>query len=118
MIDDIVRCSNECGISQDEIHYEAFQIATGGDPFTVEIKKENMVLTVDEDKTLLQTIRDAGLEVDSSCETGNCGTCKVVSIILRALSPHLDVSRVVIPLTCLGRKVPYETLFRLKSLLC
>jgi hypothetical protein len=107
MIDDIVRCSNECGISQDEIH-----------PFTVEIKKENMVLTVDEDKTLLQTIRDAGLEVDSSCETGNCGTCKVVSIILRALSPHLDVSRVVIPLTCLGRKVPYETLFRLKSLLC
>jgi ferredoxin len=77
MIDDIVRCSNECGMSQDEVHYEAFQIATGGDPFTVEIKKENIILTVDGEKTLLQTIREAGLEVDSSCETGNCGTCKV-----------------------------------------
>jgi ferredoxin-NADP reductase len=77
MIDDTVRASNECGLSQDEIHYEAFQIATSGDPFTVELAKTKKTLKVGENMTLLEVIREAGLELDSSCETGNCGTCKV-----------------------------------------
>lgn len=77
MIDEIVRASNACGMSQDEIHYEAFQIATSGDPFTVELKNSKKTLNVDAEKTLLETMREAGLEVDSSCETGNCGTCRV-----------------------------------------
>jgi ferredoxin len=77
MIDDIIRSSKECGISPEEFHCEAFQIATSGDPFTVEIKKTGQVLTVEGEKTVLQTIREAGLEVDSSCETGNCATCRV-----------------------------------------
>lgn len=64
-------------MSPEEIHLEAFQIATSGDPFTVEVKKTGQVLAVDGEKTLLETIREAGLEVDSSCETGNCGTCRV-----------------------------------------
>jgi len=77
LIEDIVRSSKECGMSADEIHYEAFQMTTSGDPFTVEIKKTGRVLTVEGEKTLLETIREAGLDVDSSCETGNCGTCRV-----------------------------------------
>jgi len=77
MIEDIIRSSKECGMSSEEIHLEAFQIATSGDPFTVEVKKTGQVLAVDGEKTLLETIREAGLEVDSSCETGNCGTCRV-----------------------------------------
>jgi MOSC domain-containing protein YiiM/ferredoxin-NADP reductase len=77
MIDDLVRASKSCGMSQDEIHYEAFQIATSGDPFTVELAKTKKTLRVDGEKTLLETLREAGLEVDSSCETGNCGTCRV-----------------------------------------
>jgi ferredoxin-NADP reductase len=77
MIDDLVRSSNACGMTHDDIHYEAFQIATSGDPFEVELAKSNKTLLVDGDKTLLQVIREAGLEVDSSCETGNCGTCRV-----------------------------------------
>jgi ferredoxin len=77
MIDDIIRLSNECGMSQDEIHYEAFQTSSSGDPFTVELKKSKKVLQVEEGKTLLETLREAGLEVESSCEAGNCGTCSV-----------------------------------------
>ena len=77
MIDDIVRSIKECGMSAEDVHLEAFQIATSGDPFTVEVKKNGQVLTVDGEKTLLQTIREAGMEVDSSCETGNCGSCRV-----------------------------------------
>ena len=77
LIDDAVRSSNACGMGEDEIHYEAFQIATSGDPFTVELKQSKKILDVPEDKTLLEVMREAGLEVDSSCEVGNCGTCQV-----------------------------------------
>jgi ferredoxin len=77
LLDDVVRSSKECGMLADEIHYEAFQIGTSGDPFTVEVKTTGQLLTVGGEKTLLQTIREAGLEVESSCETGNCGTCRV-----------------------------------------
>jgi MOSC domain-containing protein YiiM/ferredoxin-NADP reductase len=77
MIDEIVRVSNDIGMDQDEIHYEAFQISTSGDPFTVELAKSKDTFHVDGDKTLLETLRDAGLEVESSCETGNCGTCRI-----------------------------------------
>lgn len=77
LIDDVVRSSNACGMTEDEIHYEAFQIATSGDPFAVELKQSKKTLDVPEDKTLLQVMREAGLEVDSSCEAGNCATCRV-----------------------------------------
>ncbi len=30
-----------------------------------------------EEESLLQVLRKAGLEVESSCEVGNCGTCRV-----------------------------------------
>lgn len=99
MIDEVVRAANELGMSQDEIHYEAFQINTSGDPFTVELRHSKKTMEVDADKTLLETLREAGLEVESSCETGNCGTCrvdvcegKVVCIFSLALSRSLSYS--------------------------
>lgn len=78
MIDDVVESAEVLGMGKDELHVEAFEIETGGDPFTVEVKGTGKRLEVEGDKTLLQVLREAGLEVDSSCETGNCGTCRVV----------------------------------------
>jgi ferredoxin-NADP reductase len=82
LIDDVVKSSTVLGISQDEIHYEAFQSQTGGDPFTVEVNDpqgpgKKGKLDVGEGETLLQVLRKEGWDVDSSCETGNCGTCRV-----------------------------------------
>lgn len=77
MIDEVVRASNALGMSQDEIHYEAFQAVTSGDPFTVELAKSKRTLEVGAEQTLLEAMREAGLEVDSSCETGSCGTCRI-----------------------------------------
>jgi ferredoxin-NADP reductase len=76
MIDASIRAANACGVSGTEIHYEAFQMATSGDPFTVQVKS-GKEFKVDAEQTLLQVLREAGFDVDSSCETGNCGTCKV-----------------------------------------
>ncbi|TVY51685.1 Carnitine monooxygenase reductase subunit [Lachnellula cervina] len=84
LIDDVVRTAQELGISADEIHYEAFQPNAGGDPFSVEVKMpvvdgkgKKGRLEVGEEETLLGVLRRAGWDVDSSCETGNCGTCQV-----------------------------------------
>ncbi len=68
MVDELFRASTELGISQDEIHYEAFQALTTGGPFTIELAKSKKTLNVDGDKTLLETLREAGLGVESSCE--------------------------------------------------
>lgn len=77
MIDGVVSAAAELGMAKEEVHYEAFQIETSGDPFTVEVKGIGKMLDVPGEKTLLQVLREAGIEVDSSCEMGNCGTCKV-----------------------------------------
>ncbi|KAK6582988.1 hypothetical protein PZA11_004064 [Diplocarpon coronariae] len=76
------------GIEEGEIHCEAFQADYTGDPFEVEVvgnaassgKEETTarVLDVPSEKTLLSVIREAGLKIDSSCEVGNCGACRVM----------------------------------------
>jgi MOSC domain-containing protein YiiM/ferredoxin-NADP reductase len=59
------------------IHSEAFATATSGDPFTVELAKSKTTLEVKEEQILLDVLREAGLDIPSTCEVGNCGTCKV-----------------------------------------
>jgi ferredoxin len=61
------------------VHYEEFGgAATGtGEPFEAEIKSTGQVLQVPREKSLLQVLTEAGLEIESSCLVGNCGTCMV-----------------------------------------
>ncbi|KAH6665908.1 phenoxybenzoate dioxygenase subunit beta [Plectosphaerella plurivora] len=68
------------GLGEDEAHFEAFAAETGGDPFQAEVaNREGKVISVGEEETLLEALKKAfgSSEVDSSCEVGNCGTCKV-----------------------------------------
>ncbi|EKJ67845.1 hypothetical protein FPSE_11993 [Fusarium pseudograminearum CS3096] len=61
------------------IHFEEFGDATTGtgEPFEVEIKSTGKTIQVPREKSLLQVLSDAGLEIESSCLVGNCGTCMV-----------------------------------------
>jgi MOSC domain-containing protein YiiM/ferredoxin-NADP reductase len=80
MMDEVIRSSKACGMSSDEVHFEAFQIATSGDPFTAEVvgpAGQAQSVQVGEEETLLEALRKVGMDVGSSCEVGNCGTCKV-----------------------------------------
>ncbi|KAH9212158.1 phenoxybenzoate dioxygenase subunit beta [Leptodontidium sp. 2 PMI_412] len=83
MIEGVERAVEKLGMGEDEVHYEAFKVDSSGDPFVVEVVKdgegegEGKVIDIPGDKTLLQCIREAGLEIDSSCEVGNCGACRV-----------------------------------------
>jgi len=68
----------EHGVDEKEVHFEAFEADTSGDPFEVEVQNRGKVLAVREDETLLEVLRrEFGDDVASSCEVGNCGTCKV-----------------------------------------
>lgn len=44
--------------------------------FAVTLAKSGRVIEVPSDRSLLEALRDAGVETVSSCESGTCGTCK------------------------------------------
>jgi ferredoxin-NADP reductase len=65
------------GIGQDRQHFEKFEISTSGDPFTAQLSESKTPIEVKWEQTLLGALREAGLDITSSCEAGNCGTCRV-----------------------------------------
>lgn len=68
------------GLPTDEVHFEAFQASTSGDPFeAIVANRDNTELKVGAQETLLEVLqrRFGADQVASSCEVGNCGTCVV-----------------------------------------
>ncbi len=62
------------------VHFEAFSDAETHKPtdraFKVKLARSGDVIDVPVTKTILEALRDHGLDVPSSCETGTCGTCR------------------------------------------
>jgi ferredoxin-NADP reductase/MOSC domain-containing protein YiiM len=79
MIDATLEAASRLGVPEEEVHYEQFQVNHTGDPFSVEVRTETgcRSVQVGEHQSLLEAMREAGLEVPSSCETGSCGTCRL-----------------------------------------
>ncbi|MBC9953197.1 oxidoreductase [Leucobacter sp. cx-42] len=51
-------------------------VADGAGSFEVELTESGVTVTVEPDVSILEAIRDAGVDVPSSCEMGICGTCE------------------------------------------
>ncbi|OIW28869.1 phenoxybenzoate dioxygenase subunit beta [Coniochaeta ligniaria NRRL 30616] len=78
LMDEAARVTREKGVSEAEVHFEAFEADVSGDPFEVVVaNRDNRSLKVGEEETLLEVLKQHFDEVDSSCEVGNCGTCKI-----------------------------------------
>jgi ferredoxin len=69
----------------DELYLERFSAATptapaatedGDGAFEIELARSDMVLSVRPDQSVLDAVREAGVEHPSSCEMGFCGTCE------------------------------------------
>jgi ferredoxin-NADP reductase len=64
----------------ESVHFEYFAAPAATqsveDAFSVEIGSTGAVLPVPTDKTILEVLRDHGVDVQSSCEAGVCGTCR------------------------------------------
>ncbi|KAJ5100063.1 hypothetical protein N7532_007064 [Penicillium argentinense] len=65
------------GLPQHNLHFESFQANNSGDPFTAELAESRQKLEVPSGGSLLDTLRQAGFDIPSTCEAGNCGTCRV-----------------------------------------
>jgi MOSC domain-containing protein YiiM/ferredoxin-NADP reductase len=77
LMDSVKQTAKECGLSENQLHFEAFEVETSGDPFTARLQKSNRTVKVKGQQTLLDVLQEAGLDVSSSCEVGNCGTCRI-----------------------------------------
>jgi phthalate 4,5-dioxygenase reductase component len=75
------------------VHFEAFSEAethkASDKPFKVRLAHSGKLLEVPVTKTILEVLRENGLEVPSSCETGTCGTCRTK--LLAGEADHRDL---------------------------
>ena len=75
------------------VHFEAFSDAEAhkpnDQPFRVKLARSGAIVEVPVEKTILETIRAAGYEAPSSCESGTCGTCK--TRLLAGKADHRDL---------------------------
>lgn len=68
---------------QGTVHFERFSASAdsqaplqdGDSPFEVEIASTGEVFPIPADQTIVEVLRENGIDVDVSCEEGYCGTC-------------------------------------------
>jgi phthalate 4,5-dioxygenase reductase subunit len=75
------------------VHFEAFSEAEthkpNDKPFKVRLARSGAALDVSTSTTILEALREHGLDVPSSCETGTCGTCRTK--LLAGEADHRDL---------------------------
>ncbi|WP_232071766.1 PDR/VanB family oxidoreductase [Paraburkholderia pallida] len=83
MVDAAISLAIERGWARSRIHVELFS-ETGPDAadtaFEVELRQSNRVLQVRPDKTILDTLLEAGLDPLYDCRRGECGVCQTAVI--------------------------------------
>lgn len=79
MMDEALQETKKAGLGDEEVHFEAFEADISGDPFEAVVTNRNdLLLKVGGEETLLEVLqKQFGDEIPSSCEVGNCGTCKL-----------------------------------------
>ncbi len=92
---DVVRsCATSAGWTKDQIVLEHFsaeppKLEAGADEFVVRLARRGVELIVPSDKSIIEVLREAGIEVQTSCEQGVCGTC--VTPVLEGELLHNDL---------------------------
>ncbi|KAF4535479.1 Vanillate o-demethylase [Lasiodiplodia theobromae] len=77
MMESMAMAADSLNFPKQNVHFEAFTANLTGDPFSVELVDRGKCLEVPSNDTLLDVLRESGFDVPSSCEVGNCATCKV-----------------------------------------
>ncbi|GAA4554477.1 PDR/VanB family oxidoreductase [Pseudonocardia xishanensis] len=74
------------------LHVERFRprgdAQSSASRFQVELRRSARTITVERDRSILQTLENAGVDVLTSCEEGTCGTCMVP--VLDGIPDHRD----------------------------
>jgi ferredoxin-NADP reductase len=81
LVDGVQGAVKSAGMEDDDVHYELFKVDASGDPFEVLVKnREGRVVQVECEESLLEALRRVFDGVESSCEVGNCGTCRITVV--------------------------------------
>jgi ferredoxin-NADP reductase len=74
------------------VHFEYFKNTTiidDSSSFEVALARSSLTLAVPAGRTILEVLREADIDLPSSCEQGACGTCVVT--VLEGVPDHQDV---------------------------
>jgi ferredoxin-NADP reductase len=69
-------------------HFSATQAAATQGGFTIELARSGLELLVPPGRSILETLRDNGVDVNCSCEQGLCGVCETE--VLSGVPDHRD----------------------------
>jgi vanillate O-demethylase ferredoxin subunit len=92
-MDAVLRAASAAGWPESQLHYEFFSaevVKSDADrSFEVQLVSSGRVVMVPKDKTIVQALAEAGIEVQTSCEQGVCGTC--LTRVLEGEPDHRDM---------------------------
>ncbi|MGH8328544.1 MAG: PepSY domain-containing protein, partial [Steroidobacteraceae bacterium] len=92
-MDAVITAARSSGWQEENIHREYFKGGTQSSalnvPFDVKVASTGHVIRVPAGKSALEALREAGVELQSSCAQGVCGTC--MTRILAGEPDHRDL---------------------------
>ncbi|NEU98652.1 cytochrome P450/oxidoreductase [Bradyrhizobium uaiense] len=90
-IEPLVNHASQLGWLEEHVHVERFsrEVVAAGEPFTIIAERSGKRVEVASDKTILAALKDAGIDVQSSCQSGVCGTC--LTDVLQGIPEHRDL---------------------------
>jgi vanillate O-demethylase ferredoxin subunit len=91
-IEHVISTARGYGWPDEQIHREYFAStldASGGQSFQIKIASTGDILDVPEDRTVVDVLAQAGIDVPVSCEQGVCGTC--LTGVLSGQLEHRDL---------------------------
>lgn len=92
MLEAARRIAGECGWPEQAVHFEYFKNMREIDDsstFEIALARSCLTLTVPAGRTILEVMREAGVDMPSSCEQGACGTC--MATVIEGEPDHQDV---------------------------
>ncbi|MDG2475247.1 MAG: Rieske 2Fe-2S domain-containing protein [Paracoccaceae bacterium] len=92
MIENTIKIGNDSGWNESNLRYEYFKNNNKIDndsTFQIELARSAISLNVPSGKSILEVLTENGIKLESSCEQGACGTCKVS--VLEGDINHQDV---------------------------
>jgi vanillate O-demethylase ferredoxin subunit len=92
-MDAVLSTARSRGWPESQLHYEFFSAEVGpsadDESFEVQLASSGRIVVVPKDKTVVQALAEAGIEVQTSCEQGVCGTC--ITRVLEGVPDHKDL---------------------------
>ena len=92
-IEFVLKAAAAKGFADANVHREYFSAGTAplpeGSAFQVKISSSGKVIDIPAERSVLETLRDAGIELSASCEQGVCGSC--LTGVLEGTPDHRDL---------------------------